>query len=87
MSQPSTTRVFPNLGFPEGAAAPQTIRIPGAAPPGSVAPWRAAPSKLLAPWGLRTQNSAHGGCAPEPLQWLRSLMTIFHPSVFIGNYQ
>ena len=37
-----------------------------------------APPKLPAPSGLRIQTAALVGCAPKPLQWLRSLITMFH---------
>ena len=47
-------------------------------------------------WGLRSPNhcslgaaptySALGVCDPKPLQWLRFLISISHPLIFIGNY-
>ena len=56
---------FLELGFPWGAAARESLRIPGAAPPGSLAPWRAAPSKLLAPWRLRPKTLPMGDAHPN----------------------
>ena len=76
------------------AAAPQTSATQRAAPCGPSAPCGLRP-KPPAPWVLYPQTAALRACAPKPLQWLRSLMLMFHPLnihrkpelVLIGNRQ
>ena len=89
---------FEKLGLACGAVASRHPASHGAAPSRLSAPWGAAPAKRLAPWGgLLPSGTPHPGWpAPpnpctwglrlKPLQWLRSLMIVFHPSVFIVNH-
>ena len=86
LSQTSTTRVSFKLGFPWGSVAPQTSHIPGGCALQIPRTLGAAPLKRFVHWGLRLQTSARRGCSPKPVQWLRSLMAICHPLIFIGNY-
>ena len=45
------------------------------------------PLNPSAPWELRPQSPALASCATKPQQRLRSLVTMFYPSIFVGKWQ